>query len=73
MINVFAGILVQMSNKCSGTSISGIFVGGTNITYQAGMANTLAFFFSSVCISDNYYAMYKYINKTTELEPLHFL
>jgi preprotein translocase subunit SecG len=45
IINIFAGVLVQMSNKCNDPSISGISVGGTVIMYQAGTANTLASFF----------------------------
>jgi hypothetical protein len=72
IINMFDGVLVQMSNTVTLPYLAFPLVVPSLHAKQAQPAH-LPISFSSVCIADNYYALYEVINKNTEAEPLHFL
>jgi potassium voltage-gated channel Eag-related subfamily H protein 8 len=61
-----------MSGKCNRTLIPGISVGGTVITSQADIANTIASSYSLVCSSDNYDPYFSAIKNSAETLPLNF-
>jgi hypothetical protein len=61
-----------MSGECNRTLIPGISVGGTVITSQADIANTIAPSFSLVCSSDNYGPCFRAIKNSAETLRLNF-